>query len=73
MHFPDARIVRAIHRTESAVTGEAALEFFRHFLHRALFERVGAAAEDKGGAYDKESGSEGFQARRILKKEASDK
>ena len=73
MHVPDAGIVRAIHRAESPVAGEAALEFFRHFLHRAFFERIGAAAEEKDGAYNEESGSEGLQARRILKKVTSDK
>ena len=73
MHFPDAGIVRAIPRAERAVAGEAALEFFRHFLHRAFFERIGAAAKEKDGADDKESGSEGLQARRILKKVTSDK
>ena len=73
MHVPDAGIVRAIHRAESAVTSEAALEFFRHFLHGALFERIGATADEKGGAEDEESGSEGLQARRILKKVTSDK
>ena len=73
MHFPDAGIVRAIPRAEGAVASEAALEFFRHFLHRALFEGIGAAAEVKGGAQGEESGSEGLQARRILKKLTSDK
>jgi len=73
MHFPDARIVGAIHRSESSVAGDTALEFLWHFLHRALFERIGATAEQKGGAREKESGSKGLQARRILGKVISDK
>ena len=73
MHLPDVRIVGVIHRSEGTVAGDATLEFFRHFLHRALFERIGATAEEKGGAREKESGDEGLQARRILKKVTSDK
>jgi hypothetical protein len=38
-----------------------------------LCERIGATAEEKGGAREKESGDEGLQARRILKKVTSDK
>ena len=73
MHIPDAGIVRAIPRAKSAVAGEAALEFFRHFLHRAFFERIGATGEEKGGDQENESSSEGLQARRILKEVISDK
>jgi len=73
MHFPDVWIVGAIYRSESSVAGDTALEFLRHLLHRGLFERIGATAEQKGDAREKESGSEGLQARRILKKVTSDK
>ena len=67
------RIVRAIHRPERSFAADAALEFSRHLLDRALFERIGATAEQKGGAREEESGDEGLQARRILGKAISDK
>jgi hypothetical protein len=73
MHFPDVRIVGAISRSQSSIPGEAALEFFRHLSHRAFFERIGATAEEKSGAREDESGDDGPQARRILKKVVSDK
>ena len=73
MHFLDGRIVGAIHRSQCPVAGDAALEFCRHFLHRSFFERIGATAEEKDGAREKERDSEGLQARRILKKVTSDK
>ena len=73
MHILDGRIVGTIHRSQGPVAGDAALEFLRHFLHRGFFERIGAPAEQKGGAHEKESSSEGLQARRILKKVISDK
>ena len=72
MHFLDVRIVGSVHRTKGAVTGDAALEFCRHFLHRGLFERIGATRENDHGAHG-ESDREGFQAQRILKKVTSDK
>jgi hypothetical protein len=68
----DSRIVRTIDRAQLALTGEALLELFGHFLNGALLEWVGAAPKKKrrGG---EESDSEGLQARRILKKVTSDK
>jgi len=73
MHVLDGWIVGTIHRPESPVAGDAALEFLRHFIHRGFFERIGATAKEKSGARENESGSEGLQARRILKKVISDK
>ena len=73
MDFFNVRIVRAIDGSESAVAGDAALEFCRHFLHHGFFERIGATAAEKGDAHEKENDSEGLQARRILKKVTSDK
>ena len=67
MHFLDGWIVGAIHRSESAVASDAALEFFRYLLQRAFFERVGATGE-KNGSSQEESDREGFQARTLLKK-----
>ena len=64
----DIRIVRTVDRTERALAGDAALEFFRHLLDGGFFERIRATAKQKGGAHKKESDREGFQARRILKK-----
>ena len=73
MHFPHVWIVGTIPRSQRPVSSDAALEFFRHLPHRALFERIGATAEQKGGAREEESGDEGLQARRILGKVISDK
>ena len=73
MRLLNCWIVRAIDWAESAVAGDAALEFCRHFLHGGLFERIGAAAEQESGARQKENNSAGLQARRILGKVSSDK
>ena len=73
MHLPDVGIVGAVPRSERPIAREAALEFFRHLSHRAFFERIGAAAEEKNGAREKESGDDGLQARRILTEVISDK
>ena len=37
----------AIHRTECALAGNAALKLLSHFLRSSLFQRVGAAARDQ--------------------------
>jgi hypothetical protein len=67
MRFPETRIVGPIDRAESAISGDAALEFCRHFLHGRFLERIGATREENCGAQE-ENDSAGFQARRILKK-----
>lgn len=66
------RIVRAIHRAEGPITRDAALEFFRRFLRRRFFQRIGATPEENR-APDAESDKDGFQALRIMGKVASDK
>ena len=65
-------IVSAIHRAESPVSGDAALELFWHFLNDRLFQGVGTAG-NKNRARDQESDREGLQARTILKEVISDK
>ena len=72
MGLLDVLIVRTIHRAQSPVAGNAALEFFLGFLNDRLFERISATG-DENRARDEESDREGLQARRILKKVTSDK
>lgn len=67
MGFFDVRIVRPVHRSERAVAGNAALEFFLRLLHDGFFEGIGATAENKDGVRQKENDNAGLQARRILK------
>ncbi len=70
----DRRIQGTIRRLETAVAGNAALEFFARFLHHRLFERISAAREkEQGRRGSEESDREGLQAQRILKKVISDK
>lgn len=68
----DGRIQGPIRRLELAVAGDAALEFFRHFLHGSLLEWVGATGQEEG-AGGKKKESEGLQARTILKEVISGK
>ena len=45
----DRRVLGAIRRLQTAVAGNAALEFFSRFLHHWLFERVSAPGEKEDG------------------------
>ena len=68
----DGRVQGSIRRLELAIAGNAALEFFGHFLHGPFLERISATGQEEG-ACGKKKESEGLKARRILKKMTSDK
>lgn len=67
-----ARIIGTIHRTESSVPSDAALEFFARLLRDRLFQRI-RATSGQDRARDANGGKEGFQVQRILKKVTGDK
>jgi len=68
MHFPHVWIVGTIHRSQRPVSSDAALEFFRHLLDRALFKRIGAPAGRKAALARRKAAMKAFKREDYLEK-----